>query len=215
MLEVPADPEAVEIEVADPAGCPRYVGRLFRGCRIAESPWWLKARLRAAGMRAISNVVDITNYVMLELGSPLHAFDFERLAGGRIGVRRAGRGEELVTLDGVERRLDPSDLLITDALRASRAEVERLAALLERLTALLGRRRLYWLESNPDTSEESVHELAYSHDLEPGTVERIRRAVELPDGWIAVVRDPADSYGVLVTEHETEAHARGLSSGEP
>lgn len=109
--------EPVEIEIDDAAGCPRYIGRLFRGCAIGESPWWLKARLRAAGMRPISNVVDVTNYVMLALGSPLHAFDFERLAGGRIGVRRAHAGERLVTLDDVERTLEPADLLITDALR--------------------------------------------------------------------------------------------------
>ncbi len=117
-LPLPAEAETLEIDVADPAGCPRYLGRIFRGCRIGESPWWMKARLRCAGVRSISNVVDVTNYVMLELGSPLHAFDFERLAGGRIGVRRARAGEELVTLDGVARRLDPAELLITDALRA-------------------------------------------------------------------------------------------------
>ena len=109
--------EPVEIGIDDLAGCPRYIGRLFRGCAIGDSPWWLKARLRAAGMRPISNVVDVTNYVMLALGSPLHAFDFDRLAGGRIGVRRAHEGERLVTLDSVERDLDPADLLITDALR--------------------------------------------------------------------------------------------------
>lgn len=116
----PATPggDAVEIAVDDPAGCPRYLGRLLRGCTVGPSPWWLKARLRAAGVRSISNVVDVTNYVMLELGSPLHAFDLERLAGGRIGVRRARPGEEIVTLDGVERALDPADLVITDALRA-------------------------------------------------------------------------------------------------
>ncbi len=109
--------EAVEIEIADLEGCPRYVGRLFRGVAIGQSPLWLRSRLVRSGVRAISNVVDVTNYVMLALGSPLHAFDAERLAGGRIGVRRAEAGEKLVTLDGVERALEPSDLLITDALR--------------------------------------------------------------------------------------------------
>jgi len=109
--------EAVEIEIDDLDGCPRYIGRLFRGATVAPSPLWLRARLAAAGMRSISNVVDVTNYVMLALGSPLHAFDHERLAGGRIGVRHAHEGEELVTLDGATRQLEPSDLLITDALR--------------------------------------------------------------------------------------------------
>jgi phenylalanyl-tRNA synthetase beta chain len=114
----PVDPEPVEVRVDDPAGCPRYIGRLFRGARIGPSPEWLKARLSAAGQRPISNAVDITNYVMLALGSPLHAFDRSRLAQGRIIVRRAQPGEELRTLDGELRKLDPSDLVIADPQRA-------------------------------------------------------------------------------------------------
>ncbi len=109
--------EPVDVAVDDPVGCPRYIGRLFRNVRVAPSPPWLKARIIAAGMRPISNVVDVTNYVMIALGSPLHAFDRERLAGGRIGVRRAQPDEEIVTLDGTARTLRESDLLITDALR--------------------------------------------------------------------------------------------------
>ena len=112
------DAEPVDIRVDDAVGCPRYIGRLFRGLEIGESPVWLKARLRAAGVRAISNVVDVTNYVMLALGNPLHVFDFDTLHGGRIVVRRATRGEELRTLDGTVRKLDPSDLVIADADRA-------------------------------------------------------------------------------------------------
>jgi phenylalanyl-tRNA synthetase beta chain len=108
----------VEVEVEDFEGCPRYIGRLFEDVRIEPSPLWLKSRLLAAGMRPISNVVDITNYVMLALGNPLHAFDFETLGGGKIVVRRAHKGETLRTLDGVDRRLDPEDLLIADADRA-------------------------------------------------------------------------------------------------
>jgi phenylalanyl-tRNA synthetase beta chain len=107
----------VEVEVEDFEGCPRYIGRLFENVRIEPSPLWLKSRLLAAGMRPISNVVDITNYVMLALGNPLHAFDFETLGGGKILVRPAHKGETLRTLDGVERRLEPDDLLIADAER--------------------------------------------------------------------------------------------------
>src|SRR6185295_16271031 len=88
--------------------------RLFENVSIGPSPLWLKARLLAAGMRPISNVVDITNYVMLALGNPLHAFDFETLAGSKIVVRRARPNETLRTLDDVERRLEPDDLLIAD-----------------------------------------------------------------------------------------------------
>jgi phenylalanyl-tRNA synthetase beta chain len=109
----------VEIEVEDFEGCPRYIGRLFENVSIGPSPLWLKARLLAAGMRPISNVVDITNYVMLALGNPLHAFDFETLTGSKIVVRRARPNETLRTLDGVERRLEPDDLLIADAERAT------------------------------------------------------------------------------------------------
>jgi phenylalanyl-tRNA synthetase beta chain len=105
--------EGVDVHVEDLDGCPRYIARLFRGVRVGDSPAWLKARLVGAGMRPISNVVDVTNYVMLALGNPLHAFDNDTLRGG-IVVRRAREGEELVTLDGTPRRLDPADLVIAD-----------------------------------------------------------------------------------------------------
>src|SRR5947208_9718904 len=108
----------VEVEVEDFDGCPRYIGRLFQDVRIGPSPLWLKSRLLAAGMRPIANVVDVTNYVMLALGNPLHAFDFAALRGGKIVVRRARQGETMRTLDGVDRRLEPDDLLIADAERA-------------------------------------------------------------------------------------------------
>ncbi|MGL6277924.1 MAG: phenylalanine--tRNA ligase subunit beta, partial [Gaiella sp.] len=111
-------PELVEVTVDDPEGCPRYIGRVFRGVAVGPSPVWLRARLHLSGMRSISNVVDVTNYVMHVHGSPLHAFDRSKLAGGRIVVRRAHRGEELRTLDGSARILDERDLLITDGERA-------------------------------------------------------------------------------------------------
>jgi phenylalanyl-tRNA synthetase beta chain len=110
--------ETVSIEIDDPEGCPRYVGRLFRDVAVGPSPVWLRARLVAAGMRPISNVVDVTNYVMLALGNPLHAFDWATIVGERIVVRRARPGETLRTLDGVERTLEPTDLMIADAQRS-------------------------------------------------------------------------------------------------
>jgi phenylalanyl-tRNA synthetase beta chain len=110
--------EPVDVRIEDPAGCPRFVGRLLRDVRIGPSPAWLKARLSAAGMRPISNVVDATNYVMLGLGNPLHAYDLAKLGGGaRILVRRARSDEQIRTLDGQLRRLDSGDLLITDGER--------------------------------------------------------------------------------------------------
>ncbi len=111
-------PEWVEIVVDDAERCPRYIGRVFKNVAIGPSPMWLRARLHAAGMRSISNVVDVTNYVMHAHGSPLHAFDRDKLDGGRIVVRRATAGEELTTLDGTLRKLDERDLLITDGARA-------------------------------------------------------------------------------------------------
>ena len=110
--------EPVDVRVEDIEGCPVYVGRVFRDVKVGPSPPRLRARLVGAGMRPISNVVDATNYAMLALGSPLHAFDQSRLAEGRIVVRRARAGEELRTLDGTHRRLDPADLVIADAQRA-------------------------------------------------------------------------------------------------
>ena len=107
----------VEVEIVDPAGCPRYVARYIEGLAVAGSPAWLAARLMTAGVRPISNVVDATNYVLLETGHPLHAFDAARVTDGHIVVRRADQGEELVTLDGSKRSLDPDDLVIADPAR--------------------------------------------------------------------------------------------------
>jgi phenylalanyl-tRNA synthetase beta chain len=109
--------EAVGIAIDDTERCLRFVGRIFRDVVVGESPLWLKARLRRAGVRAISNVVDVTNYVMLALGSPLHAYDLDLLNGGLV-ARRARQGERLRTLDGIERTLSPEDLVIADGERA-------------------------------------------------------------------------------------------------
>lgn len=102
------------VEIEDPVGCPRYIARVVQGLVTGPSPAWLQRRLRGAGLRSISNVVDVTNFVMLEYGHPIHAFDYDRLAERRIVVRRARAGETLVTLDGEERQLDASHLLICD-----------------------------------------------------------------------------------------------------
>jgi phenylalanyl-tRNA synthetase beta chain len=107
--------EGVSIEVQVGELCPRFTARVFEDVRIGPSPPWLKARLMAAGQRPISNVVDITNYVMLATGQPLHAFDLDRVAGGRLVVRRARSGEQLQTLDGQTRTLDEDMVVIDDA----------------------------------------------------------------------------------------------------
>ncbi|MDT7604327.1 MAG: phenylalanyl-tRNA synthetase beta chain, partial [Acidobacteriota bacterium] len=106
------------VDVQAPDLCPRFTARVVRGVRIAPSPAWLAERLQALGQRSINNVADITNFVMLELGQPLHAFDLDKLNEHRIVVRRARDGEQLQTLDGVERKLDAEMLVIADASRA-------------------------------------------------------------------------------------------------
>jgi phenylalanyl-tRNA synthetase beta chain len=102
------------IEIADPKLCSRYVARVIRGVSVGSSPEWLQRRLRNCGVRPINAVVDATNYVLLELGQPLHAFDLDLVRGRRIVVRPAEEGEQLETLDGEERELDPSMLMIAD-----------------------------------------------------------------------------------------------------
>ncbi|MCR4434546.1 MAG: phenylalanine--tRNA ligase subunit beta [Clostridiales bacterium] len=109
--------EYASVEVKDRDLCLRYAARVVRGVKIAPSPKWMRERLRAAGVRPINNIVDITNYVMLEMGQPMHAFDMDYLQEKRIVVRRASEGETIKTLDGQERKLDSSMLVIADAKR--------------------------------------------------------------------------------------------------
>ncbi|MDR1332665.1 MAG: phenylalanine--tRNA ligase subunit beta [Tannerella sp.] len=107
--------EAVTVEVVDTEACLRYSGVTVRGVKVAESPEWLKNRLRVIGLRPINNVVDITNFVLHELGQPLHAFDVSKIKGGRVVVRTMPEGTKFVTLDGVERTLGAQDLMICNA----------------------------------------------------------------------------------------------------
>lgn len=108
---------AVSVEISDPDGCPRYLARYLENVKVAPAPGWMARRLFAAGVRPISNVVDVTNYVLMETGHPLHAFDAERVHDGTIVVRRARDGEIFRTLDGTQRTLHPDDLLIADPAR--------------------------------------------------------------------------------------------------
>ncbi len=109
--------DLLSVTVEDYDLCPRYMARVIETIAVGPSPLWIQARLRAAGMRPINNVVDITNFVMLETGQPLHAFDYHTLTDSAIVVRRAHKGETLVTLDGQERRLDEDMLMICDAAK--------------------------------------------------------------------------------------------------
>jgi phenylalanyl-tRNA synthetase beta chain len=181
----PVPKEEVAIEIEDFEGCPRYVGRLFRDVTIGESPLWLKARLLAAGMRPISNVVDVTNYVMLALGNPLHAFDFDTVVG-RVIVRRARKGELLVTLDGSERVLEEHDLLIADEARGIA------------LAGIMG-------GQDTEISETTTNVLLEAANFAPYTIfrtaERLRMSTEGQNRWVKGV-DPylAEAAANLATQ---------------
>ena len=110
--------KVLEVELKSPDLCPRYAGRLVTGIKVGESPQWMKARLEAVGINPINNVVDVTNYVMLELGQPLHAFDREFIQGQKIIIDRAIKGEKFTTLDGTEVELTSEELTIRDSERA-------------------------------------------------------------------------------------------------
>ncbi len=108
----------IKVNVLNKELCPRYTARVVKNVKIGPSPLWLRAKLRAAGVRPINNIVDITNFVMLEYGQPMHAFDYEYIKSREINVRNANEGEEIVTLDGVTRKLTPEMLVIADGSRA-------------------------------------------------------------------------------------------------
>jgi phenylalanyl-tRNA synthetase beta chain len=199
----------VPIAIEDFEGCPRYIGRVFEGLAIGPSPVWLRARLNAAGMRPISNVVDVTNYVMLALGNPLHAFDLTKLHEGRIVVRRAQEGEKLRTLDGVERALSTDDLVIAD--------VDRAIA----LAGIMG-------GEETEINEETTSVLLEAANFEPYGIyrssERLRLRTEGVNRWEKGV-DPhlagpaADLATAMILEHaggkwtaQADVHA-GLPEG--
>ncbi|HET8643229.1 MAG TPA: phenylalanine--tRNA ligase subunit beta [Pseudonocardiaceae bacterium] len=161
-MEVPeASGQAWPVHIEDRQGCRRFVTRRVSGIRPGTaSPWWLQRRLLLAGMRPISLPVDVTNYVMLELGQPLHAFNAERLSGGLV-VRRGTDGDKLITLDGVERIIDPDDLVICD----DSGPVS--------LAAVMG-------GASTEVSGETTDVLLEAANWEPATVARSARRHKLP-----------------------------------
>jgi phenylalanyl-tRNA synthetase beta chain len=147
---------AYPVEVRDPIGCDRFAARLVRGVDpTAQSPQWLRRRLTVAGIRTISLPVDITNYVMLEIGQPMHAFDADRLSGPLV-VRRAQAGEKLTTLDGVQRVLDPEDMVICDAGQANPLAGEGAGVPIS-LAAVMGGQTSEVLASTTDVLFEAAH----------------------------------------------------------
>jgi phenylalanyl-tRNA synthetase beta chain len=149
-----------KVAVEDKDGCPRYTARVIRNVRVGPSPTWLARAVEAAGLRSINNVVDATNYVLMELGHPLHAFDLDKIASHEIIVRRAREGETLHTLDGVERPLIPDDLLITDPSRAIA------------LAGIIG-------GENTEISDSTVNVLLESAYFDPIRVRKTRRRLDI------------------------------------
>jgi len=156
----PAARSVARVRVEAPDLCPRYTVRVISGLRVGPSPAWMAARLRAAGLRPISNVVDITNYVLWELGHPLHAFDADQVAEQTIVVRRAGAGERFTTLDGQARTLDASMLVIADPTRAIG------------LAGVMG-------GQNSEVSERTTRVLLESAYFDPAATRRTSRALGL------------------------------------
>ena len=197
-----ARPFAVTLD--DSAGAPRYCGVEIRGVRVGPSPAWLVARLEAVGARPINNVVDATNYVMHELGQPLHAFDADKLAGRRVVVRRAAPGEQLVTLDGVTRTLDAEMTVIADAERAqaiagvmggaiSEVGEGTTNVFLESATFDPRRTRATRRRLNLATDASYRFERGVDPELPPFALERVARVVLAVAGG-AVVGPPLDEY---------------------
>ncbi len=151
---------AARVTVEAKEGCPRYAARVIKGITVGPSPQWMQAALESAGMRPINNIVDITNYVMLELGQPLHAFDLDLVAGHHIVVRNAAKGETLTTLDGVERKLETDDLLICDG---------------EKPVAIAG----VMGGGNSEVNDETKDILLESAWFNPATVRRTRTRLDM------------------------------------
>ena len=160
VIEESSEKTSVSVRIDDEIGCYRFVAREVSGISIGPSPLWMQQRLAKSGVRAINNVVDVSNYVMLELGQPTHAFDFATVANGEIVVRRASEGEPLTTLDEVERTLTTEDLVVADAERASS------------LAGTMG-------GANSEVAPETNHVLVEAASWDPATVLHMSRRHQL------------------------------------
>ncbi len=172
LATVPGEPD-LTVSISAPDGCNRFTAREVRGITLGKSPLWVRERLRKAGVRAISNAVDVTNYVMMELGHPLHAFDLDAIAGGTLDVRWASAGDSLETLDGSVRRLTAEDLVIVDADGPTS------------MAAIMGGARSEVNEATVNVLMEAAHwnppTVMYSsrrHDLQSEASKRFERGVD-------------------------------------
>ncbi len=185
----------MKVTIEDPELCPRYAGRLVTGVKAGPSPAWMRRRLQAVGVRSINNVVDATNYVMMEMGQPLHAFDCRFLAGREIIVRRAVEGEVFTTLDGVERTLSKDMLLICDA---------------DRPVALAG----VMGGQNSEVTDQTTDVFLESAYFNPSCVRKTSRKLGLHTEASHRFERGADPEGVITALDRAASMIAGLAGGE-
>lgn len=184
-----------KVELLDPEKCPRYSCRVIKNVKIGPSPDWLKRRLEASDIRSINNVVDITNFVLLELGQPLHAFDYDLLEDNKIVVRSAENGETITTLDEVERKLSSEDLLICDGKRPVA------------LAGVMG-------GANTEVSQNTTNVLLESAYFDPVTVRRTSKATGLRSESSYRFERGIDPNGVTTALDRAAELIRELAGGE-
>lgn len=192
--ELPSNDSLVKVSVEDQVKCPRYSCRLVQNVRIAPSPDWMQKRLTACGIRPINNIVDITNYVMMEMGHPLHAFDFDCIKEGQIIVRDAKEGETIITLDGKDRSLSPDDLLICDPSRP-------LA-----IAGVMG-------AQDPEVSDKTVHVLIESAYFQPQSIRRTSKKLNLQTEASKRFERGTDPNGVPVSLDRAAMLMKELADG--
>jgi phenylalanyl-tRNA synthetase beta chain len=200
------------VTILDPDLCPRYCARMIKDVKISSSPVWMKTRLEAAGLRAINNVVDVTNFVMLEMGQPLHAFDFRYLEEGRIVVRKSEAGEEFVSLDGKSRILPDQTLLICDGKKPV-----AIAGIMGGLNSEVKEdTKAVFLESayfNPSSIRKSSRRLAMPTDA----AFRFERGID-PEGVIRALNRAAqliaDTSGGLICKNYIDQYPRKIKALE-
>src|SRR5574341_288031 len=187
--------ERTSVEVQDTLLCPRFTARMIVDVRVGPSPAWLARRLEACGLRAINNIVDVTNYVMLEMGQPMHAFDYDLLRGGRLVVRPAGPGEPLVTLDGVARSLDPQTLVVADAERAGG------------VAGIIG-------GGNTEIGERTTRVLLEAASWDPAMIRRTSRRLGVRTESSARFERGVDTAGILAVQDRAISLMQELAGGQ-
>ncbi len=184
-----------KIAVEDKDGCPRYTARVVRNVRVGPSPVWLARAVEAAGIRSINNIVDVTNFVLIELGHPLHAFDLDKIAAHTVIVRRAREGEKLVTLDGVERTLTPEDVLITDPTRPIA------------LAGIMG-------GENSEISDSTINVLLESAYFDPVRIRKTRRRLDIQTDASFRFERGTDRENIHVALNRAAQLVREVAGGE-